>query len=349
MTEVKLTEVNRYEEWLQSEGIPVVRGFFVEDVNALELGWWPRMGGLGAYINFDACSGLVNAYVCEMPPGASLAPQKHLFEEVIYVLKGMGFTSVWNEGGAKQTFEWGEGSLFAIPLNVSHQHFNGSAASATRYVAITNAPLVINLFHNLDFVFANPFVFQDRFSGQPDYWNQETVGRIGKRKIWLRNLVPDLMSLEIPPSIAGTSKGNAGRVYYVMADSTLAPFVGEQPPGTYVRAHRHGPTAHILTLAGKGYTLLWREGEERMRVDWKPGSMMVPPNQWFHQHFNPGHIPERSLRVSLKADDGTIHRFGKLLWPTTARDEIAYEDDAPEIRSIFESELARTGVKLAMP
>ena len=45
---------------------------------------------------------------------------------MILVLSGRGSTTVWNDAGARITFEWKDGALFAIPLNCHHQHFNGS-------------------------------------------------------------------------------------------------------------------------------------------------------------------------------------------------------------------------------
>ena len=52
--------------------------------------------------------------------------------EVIAVLSGRGSTTVWNDKGDRLAFEWGPGSLFAIPLNAAHQHFNGSGTEPAR-------------------------------------------------------------------------------------------------------------------------------------------------------------------------------------------------------------------------
>src|SRR5438067_482304 len=114
-----------YDQLQAREGIPVVKGNVVSDVLALELAPWKRMGALGCYLNL-AGQQQTDAYVCEIPPGSQTLPQRHLFEEIIYIVRGHGATSVWQDGTSKLTFEWGLGAIFAIPLNASYQHFNGS-------------------------------------------------------------------------------------------------------------------------------------------------------------------------------------------------------------------------------
>ena len=57
---------------------------------------------------------------CTLPrfrPGDALQPEKHLYEELICVLNGVGATEVWQEGKKKSLFEWGRMSLFSPPLN----------------------------------------------------------------------------------------------------------------------------------------------------------------------------------------------------------------------------------------
>ena len=114
-----------YEAFQEKEGIPSVRGFFIEDLMDVEVKPWARMGALGSYLNMGEQQEH-DAYICEIPAGKQTEPQHHMFETLVYIHKGRGATMVWFEGDAKQTFEWAAGAIFAIPLNVSYQHFNAS-------------------------------------------------------------------------------------------------------------------------------------------------------------------------------------------------------------------------------
>lgn len=124
-----------YERWVESEGIPVIKAFFVEDVRTVKLAWWERKGGYGAFLQMEGAAQVNNCYICEIPPGKSLRPQRHLFEETVYIVSGAGATTVWNQKQKKQTFEWQTGSLFSPPLNSWHQHFNAGREPA-RYLAL---------------------------------------------------------------------------------------------------------------------------------------------------------------------------------------------------------------------
>jgi quercetin dioxygenase-like cupin family protein len=164
------TNVNPYEEWLKDEGIPVYHDHYIGDVRAVEVKPWKRMGALGAHVDLIGGEGVNAGYICEIPAGAGTNPQRYLFEEVIYVLSGEGETVVWNPGGSKQSVKWKAGAVFAPPLNVWRQHFN-RGTTAARFLSMNNAPVVIDLFHNADFVFNNDFAFRDRYDGEVDFFS----------------------------------------------------------------------------------------------------------------------------------------------------------------------------------
>src|SRR5690606_14738394 len=127
-----------YTRWIRSEGLDIIDGIHVPDLNTVELKPWPRRNGRGVYINHDASRTSNDCYVCEIDPGSELNPQRQLYEEMIMILSGRGSTAVWNDAGQKVTFEWQAGALFAIPVNAWHQHFNGSGTEKVRFVAVTN-------------------------------------------------------------------------------------------------------------------------------------------------------------------------------------------------------------------
>jgi hypothetical protein len=88
-----------YVRWVRSEGLDIISAQYVANLRTVELKPWPRRGGNGVYINHDASRFSNDCYVCEIPAGGKLAPQRQLYEEMILVLDGRGSTSVWNDAG----------------------------------------------------------------------------------------------------------------------------------------------------------------------------------------------------------------------------------------------------------
>lgn len=138
-------------EWCESEGLKVLGGYGVEDLRAAPLDNWDRLGGPAAYCHLEGSQGFVGAMIAEIPPGKSLKPIRHMYEEQVLILEGRGATQFRSEEAKDPiTLEWQAGSLFSPPLNCQHQHFNGSAQEPVRLVAVNNAPLVMNVFTSPD-------------------------------------------------------------------------------------------------------------------------------------------------------------------------------------------------------
>jgi hypothetical protein len=126
--------------------------------------------------------------------------------------------------------------------------------------------------------------------------------------------------------------------------------ISEFPVGTYKKGHRHGPGAHVIVLSGSGYSLMWPDGEEPRRYDWSEGSLIIPPNMWFHQHFNSGSSAARYLAfkhegVSIRNAQGVPKAW---ISRRLGGDQIDYIDERPEIRQIFAAELSIAGLAPAM-
>src|SRR6516165_2918977 len=89
-----------------------------------------------------------------------------------------------------------------------------------------------------------------------------------------------------------TERGaGGGHIRFNMAKGSMNSHISQFPIGTYKKGHAHGPGAHVIVLSGEGYSLMWPEGGEPQRYDWEIGTLIVPPNMWFHQPFNAGSTP----------------------------------------------------------
>jgi oxalate decarboxylase/phosphoglucose isomerase-like protein (cupin superfamily) len=334
-----------YTRWVKSEGLHIISALYVRNLRTVELKPWARRGGRGVFINHDASRTSNDCYVCEIPPGGTLAPQRQLFEEMIMVLDGRGSTVVWNDSGARVSFEWKAGALFAIPLNCWHQHYNGAGREPARFVSVTNAPPVINMYEDIDFVFNCQHDFKNRFSGEPDYFSPK-----GEQKGLLleTNFVADAVSL---PLISAKERGaGGGHIRFNMAKGSMNSHISQFPIGTYKKGHCHGPGAHVIILGGEGYSLMWPEGEEPRRYDWEVGTLIVPPNRWFHQHFNIGTTPARYLAfkheaVAIRNPQGVPKAW---ISRRVGGDQIDYADESTVVRNTFADELTRRGIASRM-
>lgn len=357
-----------YEFWLDEEGIPVVEGYGVTDVRELTLGSWKRTGGRGAYIELKGMEGFTGMYVGEIPPGGALHPEHHLYEELIYIIQGVGATEIWSAGDEqkKMHFEWQPGSLFAIPLNTRHRLINGSREPVF-FLGVTSAPLMIDLLHNMPFVMHSDYKFADRFDAEDNYF----VPRIGRKDVggfmnWDTNFIADARGAGLD---ASEGKGFGVKITsFDMGGSTLVGHIAEWPVGRYHKAHFHQGGAILLILRSEGYTLMWpqeaglrpyRNGfaDKVVRVDWREGSVFSPPSGWFHQHFNTGKEQARQLAFRYAGQSGkyllgcwrAINKEGVRTSTREGGTLIEYEDEDPQIRSDFENAIKQLGVASAMP
>jgi oxalate decarboxylase/phosphoglucose isomerase-like protein (cupin superfamily) len=365
------TNVNPYTEFRKGEGLPIYSDYAIANLRAVEVKPWKRMHASGAYIDLKGGEGVNDGYLCEIAPHSKTSSQRYLFEEVVYVLSGEGETII-RSGSHQQTIKWKAGSVIGPPLNALRQYVNTGDEPA-RFLAITNAPVVIDLFHNTDFVLNNDYVFRDRYNGDASFFgggedhlrhkqtSAEESEQAGGVYTWDSGFVPDARNIGLKIS-KERGAGNK-RIELQLADNTMQAHISEFEVGTYKKAHRHGPGSHVVMLNGTGYTLMWKgspkfsDAADHVRIDFTEASLFVPPDGWFHQHFNTGNDPARYLAATWGGDGkwfmralgggGRTHRLGK----TSIRkggNLIEYEDEDPSIREIFEAELRKNGVESRM-
>lgn len=83
--------------------------------------------------------------------------------------------------------------------------------------------------------------------------------------------------------------------------------------------------------------------------------MFVPPDNWFHQHFNVGKSPARYLAITWSSAKYGIQRVSmakvQKIYESVKEGgrQIDYRDEDPEILKVFQQEVSKRGgtVKMA--
>ncbi len=339
-----------YDRWMNEQGVPVHRGYYLEDLRNVEVGPWSLRECDAAFIQLEGMPGVVEGRVQEIPPGGTLKPFKQAIDEMVYVLSGQGTTVVWSsEGSERHTFEWSPRSLFLIPRNSWAQFNNMHGDRPVRLLHYNYLPIAMSAIPNPAFFFNNPFE-EDVLSGQEFYSEAEATtqehvaeGAAG-RTLWFGNFFPDMGVWDKLMHRPGRGSVNRS-VYMQIPGSELHAHMSVFPTGTYKKGHRHGPGRVIVIPGGEGYSIMWQEGKEKVVVPWHEASCFVPPDRWFHQHFNLGathgrylalHPPNQFMGMSEQVQN-------------LSEDQIEYPNEEPWIRQMFEEELAKRDIPCGMP
>jgi hypothetical protein len=276
----------------------------------------------------------------------------------VYVLEGQGSTQITLPNGETRSFEWGATSLFAIPLNATYRHYNGSGQKRALLTSTTNAPMMFNLFHNEKFILDNPFFFDERVGAKEHYAGEGKLNMVRQgNNTWETNFIASLQTIELPDfSLRGAGGGN---LIFLLADSSMHCHVSEMPAGTYKKAHRHVAGYNVMCVAGSGFSLMWFEGQQDwVRIDWHHGVLFPPAHHQIHQHFTTSTTPARYLAMG----------FGSLRYPFTQErrdeilgtdvryatsikkggDQIEYEDQDPRIHLMWWEEMRKHGLEPRM-
>ena len=339
-----------YDHWMESVGIPIHRGYFIEDLRTVELGWWDERQANAAFIQLTGQEGITSATVMEIPAGKSLPPVRFALDELIYVLKGQGVCTVWPaDGSPKKTFEWQDRSLFQIPHNHFQQLGNMRGDRPARVLRYSYLPLATSLVTEPRFYFNNPFQEAASVGQGTELYSEAKLVQDGdpslawggNRVYWFGNFFPDMAAWDK----LTTNRRGGMSVTIMFPNSEMSCHMSVFPTRTYKKAHRHGPGRVIVIPGGEGYSVLWEEGKEKIVAPWHEASMFVPPNKWFHQHFNAGATPARYLALHPPRQfRGHAEKI-----EDRAKDMIEYVDEDPWIRQKFESELAKRGITTLMP
>lgn len=363
---------SQYRQFLHDEGIPVYEGIGVRDVRDLSLGQWGRLGGRGAYLYLDSLDGIKGLFVHELGSGQASEPEQHLYHEFVLVVEGHGTAEVWLDGDSPRTFEWQPGSLFNFPPNRRHRLINGGL-DRSLFIVANNAPPMFNLFRSRDFIFDNPAGMWDYAGRDPDFYEYRgdlVQVPFSKRAAIRSDFFPDIVGCELPLDNQRAPGYRRIQPAWRGLEDEHTGFVSEYPSGIYSRAHYHTSGAVLVCLKGEGYTYNWpREygvrpwesghGDDVRVQEYVAGGLVVAApggGEWFHQHFGVGRERLRVINfyggpMAVPDTDHLNPATGKNVNLTLAEGghSIAYYEEDPFVREMYEQELSKVGLKSQMP
>jgi mannose-6-phosphate isomerase-like protein (cupin superfamily) len=340
---------------MDSRGVPVHRGFFVQDVRKAELAWWEERKCNTAFIQLAGQEGVSEARISEIKPGETLPPYKMAIDEVVYVVSGRGVANVWSDTApTPRSFEWTDHAMFLVPHNHYRQFANMQGDKPVRLLHYSYLPLAMSVVPDPDFFLNNPYVPKGGHMENQEFYSEAKIisggaglrwqDSGGDRAYWYGNFFPDMRAWD--KLNANDHRGAGGKTVTIQfAGSDMSCHMSVFPSRTYKKAHRHGPGRVIIIPGGEGYSVMWQdENSEKIFVPWQE-ALFVPPNRWFHQHFNLGAEPARYLALHPPMQ---FHGYAEKV-QDRLRDQIEYANEDPKVREYFESELGKRHLTSLIP
>ena len=257
---ITIERASPYDLWTQSTGLPVHEGYFIEDVRAIDLGWWEERQCYAAFLKLAGQEGITEARVSEIPPGRTLPPMKFALDEIVYVIEGSGLTTVSVENkDPKKTFEWTKHSLFMIPRNITFEMTNAQGTRPARLLHYNYLPVSMSLMPDPSGYFngGNLPVLGQVVEGDTGLYGaaqrverpNRPDGRPGMA-FWIGNFFPDMKAWD--KLVAFRGRGAGGHAVWVRyPGATMTNHMSVFPSRTYKKAHRHGPASSSSFLTAR--------------------------------------------------------------------------------------------------
>jgi len=333
-------ERNTLLRWVRDEGLDIISAHYIPNLRTVALKPWARRGGAGVFINHEASRTSNDCYVCEIPPGGKLAPQRQLYEEMILALDGRD-RRLSGTTPAIASASSGRRAPCLRSAQHLHQHFNGSGTHPARFVAVTNCPSVLNPMTTSHSSSTRRTIQESLCRRAGLFQPPRRAERISADD----EFVPDAVNL---PLISAKERGaGGGHIRFNMARAPLRATSRNSRSAPTRRRNAHGPGAHVIVLQRRGLLpdVAGRRPAAPLRLANRDHDRA--PNAWFHQHFNTGPTPARYLafkHATPRNAQGVPMSWISGAWGM----QIDYADEEPEIRRMFVEALSKHGLKPRM-
>jgi quercetin dioxygenase-like cupin family protein len=260
----------------------------------------------------------MDAVLVELPPGGKLAAHKHLYEEMIYIVAGTGYTSMWKPGpngaASKKRYDWKASDVLSPSLNAWHETVNTSSTESARFLVMTSAPLTNHLFWDTASLASSDHVFEDRWNKgiqEPKFLERpgRNGGKVDLSLMSIGHFIPDMLGMKMPIAFGDPTYPEEGiNVVPPMETSTGSNALGgmagnklfEWQNREYIKAdagtHEEGNHHHsweVVYICPVGQMITYQTRQDgnqkgpKRTVKWNAGDLMINEADEIHQHYTP--------------------------------------------------------------
>src|SRR5581483_11684305 len=235
-----------YDQYIESTGVPIYRGYAIEDARTIPVGPWPDRECNAAFAVLAGQRDVSEIRITEIPPGGTTRPVKFALDEIVYVVDGRGLTTIWAGDGPKKSFEWSKRSIFVIPGGCTYQLSNTQGHEPTRLMHYNYLPTAMLLRPEAEFYFESAFVAPERLYSGDAFATAKAIesdderARSLGRPVWFGNFFPDMAVWDKLDTYQERGAGGF-HVTIRFAGSAIPSHMSVFPPGRYKKAHYHGP------------------------------------------------------------------------------------------------------------
>src|SRR6266508_5542608 len=83
-----------YDRYIESTGVPVHRGYAIEDARTVPVGPWEDRECNAAFCVLAGQKDVSESRITEIPPGVTTRPVTFAMDDIVYAVEGRGLTTI---------------------------------------------------------------------------------------------------------------------------------------------------------------------------------------------------------------------------------------------------------------
>jgi quercetin dioxygenase-like cupin family protein len=248
----------------------------------------------------------LEVFVAKLGPQRQSNPQRHLYEQMIYVIEGTGHTLIWeNEKAEPVRLDWEAGDLFSPPLNHRYQHHNDSSTQAAALFNVTTRPLSEVLYGKNDFLNQVDYSFDSIMEEYYPIKEPIPTGTVTTAYVEMKGglLVKNIKGRELPYN----RPGHWGIAFLPIQGNSMAgnrlfelEIFNYQSPSDSPY-HRHPWEVIYFVLKGNGGGIFHLPNQPPEYLEFKEGDVYFERSNKYHWHGPINNSEYRIIQIKASA------------------------------------------------